>query len=516
MRLPTLYSTLDELNLDMHILGKVLQVPSQSLEDLTFTLKEEMKIKNPLPTLEKRRYKISDEVSDDYEITYEEELELAENEEKVNLSLENIEINESEPIVSVTPEYKAYFKYENHATSSMLDEFLSGDTTRFTGSISQLGTTKLKEDLELTDKEIEQLSATNDTWGSEGLDFDATTEEKSQIPVFEADDEDDGEEFVYNADQNSIDTKENQGGIDFIENKELTNVDIYFSTSEVDTSVEFTDDYELQNLDSVIDLSVQESSELSFTENYQLQNLEDVVELSVQDTDNGFDDEDIDDSDEDLDTDFEGIDTDFEDDTSDEDDLYSDFDDEDFGTSDDEDVGLESDFDESDTISDNSIEEDIDFGTETVRSYEPQQVGGTEETTVSDEDLGFVDSSSNEDLDFGESTVTNNNEDDEYINKVLKNKNIPEALKKELIRDYLETQSRGAVEVDLGTETVHQDTKIEEVVKEEEIEYKDIRHFVRDHPRCTVQDVLKHFSKKQLEHDIMVGKVIRKGKILHI
>ena len=360
------------------------------------------------------------------------------------------------------------------------------------------------------------MSATNDTWGSEGLDFDATTEEKSQIPVFEADDEDDGEEFVYNADQNSIDTKENQGGIDFIENKELTNVDIYFSTSEVDTSVEFTDDYELQNLDSVIDLSVQESSELSFTENYQLQNLEDVVELSVQDTDNGFDDEDIDDSDEDLDTDFEGIDTDFEDDTSDEDDLYSDFDDEDFGTSDDEDVGLESDFDESDTISDNSIEEDIDFGTETVRSYEPQQVGGTEETTVSDEDLGFVDSSSNEDLDFGESTVTNNNEDDEYINKVLKNKNIPEALKKELIRDYLETQSRGAVEVDLGTETVHQDTKIEEVVKEEEIEYKDIRHFVRDHPRCTVQDVLKHFSKKQLEHDIMVGKVIRKGKILHI
>ena len=570
MRLPTLYSSLDELNLDMQILGRVLQVPGQTLEELTKTFKEEMKIKNPLPTLEKRRYKISDMVSDDYEITYEEELQLAENEEQINLSVENIEINESEPIVSVSPEYKAYFVYENHATSSTLEKFLAGDTTRFSGNISQLGTTVLKKDMELSEKDIDSLSTTNETWGENGLDYDDTTEERQTVPTFEVDDDSD-EEFDVSAlnggiqtsetEVNTEDTQEeqtqtfsvddndaeftlstNEEGvdvekvyIDFIENKELTDLDGYFPKVEQEESIEnkkvtieFEENFELDDLDSEVDWSSPQETEPED---------EDIDE----ELDEGFaDEEESDDFDGDLDEDFDegtetygeesddseeeaddledDLDNDFEDDFNEdsepyeEDDLDEDFEDD---TEPYEEDDLDEDFENDEDVPEVE-EDDLDFGEETNLVSENQ--GGISETTVSDEDLGFIDKATTEDLDFGTTTVSNNTEDDAYINKVLNNKRLPDALKKELIRDYLETQSRGAIDVDLGAEPVRQEEpkEVKKPTKTEEVEYKDIRHYVRDHPRCTVQEVLTHFSKKQLEHDIMIGKVIRKGKILHI
>ncbi len=606
----------------MQILGKVLQVPSQSLEDLTLTLKEEMKIKNPLPTLEKRRYKISDTVSDDYNITYEEKLELAENEECINLSLENIEVNESEPIVSVTPEYKAYFRYENHATSSTLEEFLSGDTTRFNGNISQLGTTELKKDLELSDKEIERLSATNETWGSDGLYFDDTTDKEDEVPKFEIEQDDDEysfnvevgtdestfksneQEVAYSADVDmKVENTSTNGGINFIENKELTNLDTYFNC---ETVVHFIENFELRNIEDVFESdTTNRFDSIVFIEDYTLDNLDEVVELESddgieddyeeedteifnQDLENDFDDGIEDDTEEELDNldevvelesddgiedDYEEEDTEIfnqdlendfddgiEDDTEEEPDLDDFEDEDDFDSSIEDDTEEESDLDdiemvsedidfgtetecitevheggiEKTIVSDEGIEddteeesdlddiemvsEDIDFGTETECITEVHE-GGIEKTIVSDEDLGFLDTSEPEELDFGSSTVSNTKEDDAYINKILNTSSIPDGLKKELIQDYLKTQSKGAVEVDLGCETVDTSEpapKKVNIKQEEIIEYKDIRHFVRDHPRCTVQDVLKHFSKKQLEHDIMVGKVIRKGKILHI
>lgn len=512
----------------MQILGKVLQVPSQSLEDLTLTLKEEMKIKNPLPTLEKRRYKISDTVSDDYNITYEEKLELAENEECINLSLENIEVNESEPIVSVTPEYKAYFRYENHATSSTLEEFLSGDTTRFNGNISQLGTTELKKDLELSDKEIERLSATNETWGSDGLYFDDTTDKEDEVPKFEIEQDDDeysfnGEvgtdestfksneqEVAYSADVGmKVENTSTNGGIDFIENKELTNLDTYFNC---ETVVHFIENFELHNIEDVFESDTHNHFDsIVFIEDYTLDNLDEVVDLESDDgIEDDYEEEDTEIFDKDLEDDFDdGI----EDDTEEEPDL------DDFEDEDDFDSSIENDTEEEPDLDDiEMVSEDIDFGTETECITEVHE-GGIEKTIVSDEDLGFLDTSEPEELDFGSSTVSNTKEDDAYINKILNTSSIPDELKKELIQDYLKTQSKGAVEVDLGCETVDTSEpapKKVDIKQEEIIEYKDIRHFVRDHPRCTVQDVLKHFSKKQLEHDIMVGKVIRKGKILHI
>lgn len=537
----------------MNILGKILQVPSQSLDELAETLKEEMKIKNPLPTLEKRRYKISEGVSEDYLITNEEELVLGENEKCVNITLENQEIQETEPVIDVKPEYKAYFKYENKATPSMLEEFLNGDLTRFSGNLSQLGTTQIKKELELTDTQIDELSTTKDTWGSDGLSIDDTVEEQYSVdeeeteftlepenfgtedeeitiqddaeyePQYDTEDEEEVEftssceeeeevdsdgietvNFIENVSLEDLILQEQQvGGIesdyeiaDFTENRVLTDLDTYFPDSfnksnESDTdAVDFIEDYTLDDLDSVLDLE----------------------DTSEEYEDNEEDEEEFDDLSDEFD----------EYDEEESNDLADDFDEtEDVSESEPELEETISDDEISDDVFDDdfedSTEQEIDFGMETVETIEEHQGGTTTTEVVDDMDLGFIDKSEPEDLDFGSATLQSSTEEDNYINKILNDSKIPEKYKKDIIRDYLAEKNKDTINVDLGSETVSQDTKTTEKKQETEQEvYKDIRHFVREHPRCTVKEVLKHFSKQQLERDIMIGKVIRKGKILHI
>lgn len=542
----------------MNILGKILQVPSQSLDELAETLKEEMKIKNPLPTLEKRRYKISEGVSEDYLITNEEELVLGENEKCVNITLENQEIQEIEPVIDVKPEYKAYFKYENKATPSMLEEFLNGDLTRFSGNLSQLGTTQIKKELELTDTQIDELSTTKDTWGSDGLSIDDTVEEKYSVdedepeftlepenlstgveevelqddteyePTYNTEDEEEVEfassyeeeeevdsdgietvNFIENVPLEDLILQEQQvGGIesdyeiaDFTENRVLTDLDTYFpdsfnqSNESGTNAVNFIEDYTLDDLDSVLDLE-------DILEEY-----EDVEEFD--DLSDEFDEYDEEESN-DLEDDFDEI--------------------EDVSEPEPELVEIDSDDEISDDVFDGDFEDrnepeletvvsaqEIDLGMDTVETIDEPQGGTTTTEVVDDMDLGFIDKSEPEDLDFGSATLQNSTEEDNYINKILNDSKIPEKYKKDIIRDYLAEKNKDTINVDLGSETVSQDTKTTEKKQETEQEvYRDIRHFVREHPRCTVQDVLKHFSKQQLERDIMIGKVIRKGKILHI
>lgn len=537
----------------MNILGKILQVPSQSLDELAETLKEEMKIKNPLPTLEKRRYKISEGVSEDYLITNEEELVLGENEKCVNITLENQEIQETEPVIDVKPEYKAYFKYENKATPSMLEEFLNGDLTRFSGNLSQLGTTQIKKELELTDTQIDELSTTKDTWGSDGLSIDDTVEEQYSVdeeeteftlepenfgtedeeitikddaeyePQYDTEDEEEVEftssceeeeevdsdgietvNFIENVSLEDLILQEQQVGCiesdyeiaDFTENRVLTDLDTYFPDSfnksnESDTdAVDFIEDYTLDDLDSVLDLE----------------------DTSEEYEDNEEDEEEFDDLSDEFD----------EYDEEESNDLVGGFDEtEDVSESEPELEETISDDEISDDVFDDdfedSTEQEIDLGMETVETIEEHQGGTTTTEVVDDMDLGFIDKSEPEDLDFGSATLQSSTEEDNYINKILNDSKIPEKYKKDIIRDYLAEKNKDTINVDLGSETVSQDTKTTEKKQETEQEvYKDIRHFVREHPRCTVQEVLKHFSKQQLERDIMIGKVIRKGKILHI
>ena len=57
------------------------------------------------------------------------------------------------------------------------------------------------------------------------------------------------------------------------------------------------------------------------------------------------------------------------------------------------------------------------------------------------------------------------------------------------------------------------EVKKEETVKEEEP--KDLIQFIRKHPRCEVSFALQYFSKKEIEKNIMMGRIIKKGNKLY-
>ena len=120
MQIPTRYDSREELIMDMNILGKILQVPSKTIEELTKSLKAEYRLKHPLPSLEQKRYEISEIVSDNYAITGEEELVLGENEILVDLSADDDTLEIDVSSISVTEESKVFFKYEHQVTLSIM------------------------------------------------------------------------------------------------------------------------------------------------------------------------------------------------------------------------------------------------------------------------------------------------------------------------------------------------------------------------------------------------------------
>ena len=45
---------------------------------------------------------------------------------------------------------------------------------------------------------------------------------------------------------------------------------------------------------------------------------------------------------------------------------------------------------------------------------------------------------------------------------------------------------------------------------------KDIRAFLREHPRCTVSEALKYYSKEEISKALLIGKIVKRGNCLHI
>lgn len=56
--------------------------------------------------------------------------------------------------------------------------------------------------------------------------------------------------------------------------------------------------------------------------------------------------------------------------------------------------------------------------------------------------------------------------------------------------------------------------QVETIVNKEEP--KDLRDFIRKHPRCEISFALQYFSRKEIEKYLMMGKIIKKGTKLHI
>lgn len=71
MQVTTLYSSYDEYNIDMDILGKVVSIPQLSRDELKDIVFKELQETHPIPKLEDERYKLSRPVDEDYKIQVE-------------------------------------------------------------------------------------------------------------------------------------------------------------------------------------------------------------------------------------------------------------------------------------------------------------------------------------------------------------------------------------------------------------------------------------------------------------
>ena len=160
MQIPTLYSSIQELYLDIAIYGKIVSSRARNKDELKEVLFEEFKLSHPLPTLELKRYELSDKVSNDYSIG-DEKLELCENEGLIDLTKDDIVFDIPDSFEEISEDIRVLYNYENRVTDELRKKYLSFGIEEYSGDSSVLGTIKKVEDNVLTDDEIEQLETGN-------------------------------------------------------------------------------------------------------------------------------------------------------------------------------------------------------------------------------------------------------------------------------------------------------------------------------------------------------------------
>lgn len=526
MKIPTKYSSIEELHLDMAILGKILQVPSQTIEEMRETLYKEYERLHPKVTLEDKRYELSRQVSDDYDISYESDLELGVSEHLVDLSENRVNtFTYDDEDVVVSEETKVLFRYENQVQDDSLEAFLGGDTHMFNGDLSMIGTTKHREDLVLSDEEINRMSATTETWGQDGLEVDdsiytdALNSSSEDEVTFHAEDGNTGYDFVkpvknfenkYESwySEYNLDLEDSDEPAEYIEEVEESKQGVDFGSFalDLDDSDEDAEYYE-------------EADEQTGYNGYDLDLADSDEDAEYYDSDeDGYDSEDneyetlssSDYSEYGLDLDDSIEDAEYYDEADEEDTEYYESDEDDEYTSDDE---------EYDEYTSDDEEEYDEYASD-VEEYDEYASEDDEYTFEDDE---YDEYTSEEDKDFDsyleddETTEDEQSIDDvqmtvDEVDSDAEDLGFVDEPTQPMYNTYMPN-----IKDDFGSQPIHEEKP--KVVPQETVTIeipKDIRSFVRMNPRCTTQEVLKHYSKKQLEQEIMMGKIIRKGNILHL
>ena len=447
-QIPTLYTNYQELLLDLDILGKILSESAINKDELRDLLFEEYKITHPLPTLEDKRYELSDLVSSDYHIYYANEVELAENEQLVDLGLsdssDDFEFEGNIVVPESIKEQYSYGSITDKIRESMIEEYYNNDTEEFNQEI----------------KEVEGVFNTVESHATVYEDNSDTDEDVYVLDEEESyeDDYSSDEEESYEDDYSSDEDEEDSYGDDY--DSEDSYGDDYSSDEDEDNSDEDTyeDDYSSdEDNDSYGDDYDSEDEEDSYGDDYASEEEEDSYDYNSEDEEDGSDYE------------------------------------EDYSSDEDEDNSYEDDYssDEDEEESDYSSEED---------SYELNE---------SEEDYYEDDYNSEE----GSEEVLEENS----VNK-----------KEPSITDDIEIEFEEHIErhiepvptpIDIASKNKKNNTQViekSEIVVNREEEPKDLREFVRKHPRCEVSFALKYFSRKEIEKYLMMGKIIKKGTKLHI
>lgn len=470
-KIPTLYSDYRECMLDLDIYGKIVATPQQSIQELTETLFEEFQRRKPMPTLEYKRYELSRLVNPDFRIAYNKELELQDNERLLDLqsdleaSFENIDF---EDLTSLIPTTKELFSYENHITDDMRSEIISkydlstgeafkpgiNQTENIVGSVSE------DDSLTLSEEKINQLV----------VDEDETTITMAEDPMEVVRFKDNPEDVKYE-----------------IEDDEVT----------------LEDDYSAED-DELEDYTSSESDLEGNSEN---------------------------DSDSDEDDDYEDYDSE-EDDDSDYDDYDSEDEDNEYETDDDSDDDLdtqetEEDYDDYDSDSDEEDYDDYDSDSEESLDDEDYDDYNSEDTETELEEYDNEENSESE-TDYDDYGESNDEPSNEPNTQVVVEKSIDfdndnfdvssfiDSVQDEPVIKQSEHIVNKVVETPITPLDVRCNNPPQSEIINRSSEPTEIRAFLRKHPRCEYDFVLKYFTKKQINDAIKIGKIIKKGNILKI
>ena len=347
-QIPTLYSNYQELMLDLDIFGKIISTPQQSIQEMKDALFEEFKLRKPLPTLTDKRYELSEQVSQDYRIAYNKELEMQDYESLVDLESKSDLVKDFsfEDLTPLVPKVKALFSYEQNIKDidrkNILEKYSMETGEEFTKGIAQteelFNSVKEDKSLILSDSEIDNL----------GKDLeDEDSDEEEYVGVDESDEDDYIDETSFEEeDSDEDDSNEDEEDLDGDEddsNEEKEDFD----------EVEEEEDFD-ENLDEKDDENFDEDEDDYLDET----DFEDSDDEDYPD-ETSFEEED---SDEDEDSDEEDEDSDEEDEDSDDDDEDEDYPDETNFEDPDEDAEEEedSDEDEEDSEDDSSTEDSED------------------------------------------------------------------------------------------------------------------------------------------------------------
>lgn len=263
MKIPTLYSSLQELYLDVSIYGKIVSARPRNKDELREVLFEEFKLSHPLPSLELQRYELSDLVSNDFDIG-DEELSLSENESLIDITDEGVTLDIPESYEEVPDDIRVLYNYENRVTDELREKYLSYGIEEFEGDASILGTVTPNEDSVLTDEEVEQLE-------NGGI---------SEEPEYE---EEQGLEFEFDSDDNEEDEYEEEYEEEVEDSDEYEEED-----SDEEYEIEDSDEYEEEYKEEVDDSDeyeeeIEDSDE--YEEEYEEVEDSDEYEEEVEDSD---------------------------------------------------------------------------------------------------------------------------------------------------------------------------------------------------------------------------------------
>ena len=219
-QIPTLYTNYQELLLDLDIYGKILTESSVNKDELKDLLFEEYKITHPLPTLEDKRYELSDLVSSDYHISYASDLELAENEELVDLGALNKDEEDFDVggNIIVPDSIKESYKYgsiTDRVREELIEKYLLDDGDEFSGDVEEaegvFNTVESKAEI-YSEDESDDYSDGSDYIEDEYEDDDDSEDEEYEYEDDseegydsndESEDYDDGSDYSYNEEEYS-------------------------------------------------------------------------------------------------------------------------------------------------------------------------------------------------------------------------------------------------------------------------------------------------------------------------